>query len=111
MRRLSRNHGRADYDRLGQYNQDAINGFSDELLDNMLDLVNPEQGTVILDAMAGNGNLTLRLYDYCQRYKLAVPHVTVLEYSQVQCEAARKHLAAFPVDVVWGDMLTRRNLT
>jgi SAM-dependent methyltransferase len=110
MKRLSRSHGVADYDRLGQYNQDAINGFSDELLDNMLDLVNPGQATVILDAMAGNGNLTLRLHHYCQRYKLAVPHVTLLEYSRVQCEAARKHLAAFPVDVVWGDILTRRDL-
>jgi SAM-dependent methyltransferase len=110
MQRLSRRHEVADYDRLGQYNQDAINGFSDELLDNMLDLVNPGQATVILDAMAGNGNLALRLYDYCQRYEFAVPRVTVLEYSQVQCEAASKHLAALPADVVWGDILTRRDL-
>ncbi len=99
----------ADFDRLGDYNQDAINGFSDELLDDMIDLVSPAQATSILDAMAGNGNLTSRLYRYCQRHELTLPHVTIVEYSQVQCESASKRLANFPVDVVWGDILTRRD--
>lgn len=100
----------ADYDHIGQYNQDAINGFSEELLDNMIDLVQPGQAATILDAMAGNGNLTARLYRYCQRYELPLPAVTILEYSQVQCEEASKQLATFPAHVVWGDILTRRDL-
>jgi len=56
--------------------------------------------------MAGNGNLTSRLYDYCERRGLFPPDVTMLEFSRVQCELAKVQLADTPAKVVWGDILT-----
>ena len=98
------------YDKVGVYDQDAINGFSDQMLNTMLDLVNPGHASYILDAMAGNGNLTSRLYDYCERRGLFPPDVTVLEFSRVQCEFAKAQLADAPAKVVWGDVLTMEDL-
>ena len=98
------------YDKVGVYDQDAINGFSDQMLTTMLDLVNPGHASHILDAMAGNGNLTLRLYDYCERRGLFPPDVMVLEFSRVQCEFAKAQLADAPAKVVWGDVLTMEDL-
>ncbi len=95
-----------DYDRIDQYNQDKINGFSEEMLDRMIDLVNPLQADRILDAMAGNGNLTLRLHNYCKRHGMVMPDVDLLEFSKVQCASARKQLEDLPVKVIWGDILT-----
>src|SRR5919197_1849582 len=94
------------YDTVGVYDQDAINGFSDDLLTSLLDIVNPGQASHILDAMAGNGNLTLRLYDYCRRRGIALPNVVLLELSRVQCELAKTHLAHTPAQVIWGDILS-----
>jgi len=94
------------YDQVGAYDQDAINGFSPQMLDAMLDFVNPGPSCHILDAMAGNGNLTLRLYDYCQRRAIPLPEVVVLELSRVQCELAETHLAPTPARVIWGDIVT-----
>jgi ubiquinone/menaquinone biosynthesis C-methylase UbiE len=94
------------YDTVGSYDQDAINGFSDSILTTLLDLVNPGSVSHILDAMAGNGNLTARLYDYCERRGLFPPDVTMLEFSRVQCELAKVQLAETPAQVVWGDILT-----
>ena len=94
------------YDTVGVYDQDAINGFSDHILTTLLDLVNPGQVSHILDAMAGNGNLTARLYDYCEQRGLFPPDVTMLEFSRVQCELAQAQLAETPTNVVWGDILT-----
>ena len=84
------------YDKVGVYDQDSINGFSEQMLQAMLDFVNPSQAMDILDAMAGNGNLTLRLYDYCRRWGITLPRVVLLELSRVQCELARKHLSHTP---------------
>ena len=98
------------YDKVGVYDQDAVNGFSDQMLTTMLDIINPGQASNILDAMAGNGNLTLRLYDYCERRELFPPDVTVLEFSRVQCEFAKAQLADLPAHVVWGDILTMEGL-
>jgi len=94
------------YDKVGVYDQDAINGFSEQMLTTMLDIVNPGHASTILDAMAGNGNLTLRLYDYCERRGLFPPDIAVLEYSRVQCELAKEQLADTPAKVIWGDILT-----
>lgn len=80
------------YDQVGEYDQDAVNGFSEQILDAMLDIVNPGYASNILDAMAGNGNLTLRLYDYCERRGLFPPEVTVLELSRAQCELPKRSL-------------------
>jgi SAM-dependent methyltransferase len=99
----------ASYDQVGVYDQDAINGFSDQMLNTMLDIVNPEQASNILDAMAGNGNLTLRLYDYCEQRGIVPPNVMLLELSRVQCEFAKTELAGTPTKIVWGDILTMEN--
>ena len=94
------------HDKVGVYDQDAVNGFSEHTLNAMLDIVNPGQASNILDAMAGNGNLTLRLYDYCERRGLFPPDVVLLEHSHVQCEFAKTQLADTPAKVVWGNILT-----
>jgi SAM-dependent methyltransferase len=98
------------YDKVGEYDQDAVNGFSEQILDTMLDIVNPGHASHILDAMAGNGNLTLRLYDYCERRGLFPPEVMVLELSRAQCEFAKAQLAEAPAKVVCGDILTMKEL-
>jgi len=98
------------YDKVGVYDQDAVNGFSEQMLATMLDIINPGQASNILDAMAGNGNLTLRLYDYCERRGLFPPDVVVLEFSRVQCELAKAHLEDTPAKVVWGDILSMEDL-
>jgi SAM-dependent methyltransferase len=97
------------HDKVGVYDQDAVNGFSEQTLNTMLDIVNPGQASHILDAMAGNGNLTLRLYDYCERRGSFPPDVTLLELSRVQCELAKTQLADTPAKVVWGNILTMEN--
>jgi ubiquinone/menaquinone biosynthesis C-methylase UbiE len=97
------------YDQVGAYDQDAINGFSDHILNTMLDIVNPGQASHILDAMAGNGNLTFRLYEYCHRHGITPPNVTLLELSQVQCQFARVHLGTTSAKVIWGDILTMQD--
>src|SRR5207302_9691006 len=94
------------YDTVGVYDQDAINGFSDAILNTLVDIVNPGHVSRILDAMGGNGNLTARLYDYCDRRGLFPPDVTMLEFSRVQCALAQAQLAETPTNVVWGDILT-----
>ena len=94
------------YDTVGVYDQDAINGFSDAILNTLVDIVNPGHVSRILDAMGGNGNLTARLYDYCDRRGLFPPDVTMLEFSRVQCALAQAQLADTPAQVVWGDILT-----
>jgi SAM-dependent methyltransferase len=98
------------YDTVGEYDQDAVNGFSEQILDAMLDIVKPGYASNILDAMAGNGNLTWRLYDYCERRGLFPPEVTVLEFSRAQCEFAKARLTEAPAKVVWGDILTMEDL-
>jgi hypothetical protein len=102
-------HVEAPYDKVGSYNQDAINGFSDQFLDRMIDFVELDPSTSILDAMAGNGNLTVRLYDYCQHRGIAFPEVVVLEFSRIQCDLAKISLLDTPSQVIWGDVLTMDN--
>src|SRR5262245_55553488 len=94
------------YDKVGVYDQDAINGFSEQIINNMLDIVNPGQASHILDAMAGKGNLTLRLYDYCESHGSLPPDITLLELSRVQCDLAEIQLADTSAKVVWGNILT-----
>ncbi|MBI4861869.1 MAG: methyltransferase domain-containing protein [Candidatus Riflebacteria bacterium] len=96
------------YDLVGQYSQDEINGFDETLVDRLLDRAQLAQVTRVLDAMAGDGNLTARLAAYCRCRGLAMPQVVVLEYSRVQTEFARVRLAGLPVRVVWGDVLSMR---
>ena len=91
---------------MGIYDQDAVNGFSEHTLNTFVDIVNPGHASHLLDAMAGNGNLTVRLYDYCQRHGIVCPTITLLELSRRQCAVARQHLADSPAHAVWGDVVT-----
>ncbi len=97
---------RAAHDAVGRYQQDEVNGFTDELLDRFLEQMHLTGGESVLDAMAGDGNLTLRLAEHCRRKGTTFPMVTVVEYSRVQYEFARAALANLPVRVVWGDAVT-----
>ena len=63
------------YDKVGVYDQDAINGFSDQMLNTMLDIVNPGQASNILDAMAGNGNLTFGSMTIVISHGISPPNV------------------------------------
>jgi tRNA (cmo5U34)-methyltransferase len=100
----------ADYDKVGKYSQDMVNGFADDLLDRFLELVHPLPSLRILDAMAGDGNLTRRLYSYCRQKRIPAPEMVVLEFSQVQCDLAKEQLADVPADVIWGDVRNMTNL-
>ncbi len=100
----------AAYDAVGRYRQDEINGFTDELLDQFLDACELPQARAVLDAMAGDGNLTCRLHRYCLKRGLPFPPTQVLEYSRVQAEFARHELSLLGPLVLWGDVLTMTNL-
>lgn len=96
----------ASFDAVGKYRQDDVNGFSKELIDAMLAAAALERAGTVLDAMAGDGNLTLRLREYCRERGIPLPKTTVLEFSRVQAEFAKKELAGTEAEVVWGDVLT-----
>lgn len=96
----------ADYDLVGKYHQDEINGFERSLIERMLELVEPADVTTILDAMAGDGNLTAALLHFCRTHRIAAPRVTVLDFSKVQVDLARASLPPGLVECMWGDMLT-----
>ena len=94
-----------DYDHVGKYTQDSINGLTDGIIDQMLDLIQPQSGMQVLDAMGGDGNLILRFYEYCQRKKIVFPHCTLLEISRVQLEFAKHRMANINASYIWGDIL------
>ena len=96
----------ASYDTVGRYKQDEINGFSKELIDALLEAVHLEEARLVLDAMAGDGNLTVRLHDFCKERKMEMPRVTALEFSRVQMEFAEHALTPLGARAIWGDVLT-----
>lgn len=85
---------------------DTINGFSPDALNCLIDLLDPTPNSKILDAMAGDGNLTCRLYNHCKREDIDLPEVTLLDTSKVQCEIAKAQLAHTPAKVICRDVLT-----
>jgi SAM-dependent methyltransferase len=100
---------RAAYDVVGRYKQDEVNGFTAALVDRMLDAAKIAGAETVLDAMAGDGNLSQRLYTYCRSRDLPVPRITVLELSPVQSEFARGALAPLGASVLCGDVLAMRD--
>lgn len=98
------------YDLVGRYRQDDVNGFTQELIYRMLDAADLGRATGVLDAMAGDGNLTLRMGEFCRDRQIRFPKTTVLEYSRVQATFAQHHLAPLGADVVWGDVLGMTDL-
>lgn len=100
----------AAYDAVGRYDQDAINGFEEGLVERMLEIADLGRAGSVLDAMGGDGNLTRRLGLHCAQRGLTLPSRTVLEFSRVQSAFAAAELAADGVSVVWGDAVAMRNL-
>jgi len=95
----------AAYDVVGRYKQDEVNGFTPALIDRMLDAAQLARAGTVLEAMAGDGNLTQRIFIYCKNRGLPPPRVTVLELSQVQSDFARGMLAPLGASVVCGDVV------
>ncbi len=100
----------AAYDAVGRYQQDEVNGFSQDLIFRMLGAAEPETASAVLDAMAGDGNLTRRLGEYCRERGIAFPETTVLEYSRTQSNFAKQDLATLGAKVLWGDVLGMADL-
>lgn len=96
----------ADYDLVGQYAQDSINGFEEELVRRMFELGKISEASSVLDAMAGDGNLSEKLLHFCDNRKIKVPSISMLEYSKVQCEIAAQRRALNACKVIWGDMIS-----
>ena len=95
----------AAYDVVGRYKQDEVNGFTPALIDRMLDAAQLAGAESVLDAMAGDGNLTQRLYAYCRTRGLPAPRITALELSPVQSEFARGSVGPLGASVLCGDVL------
>jgi 2-polyprenyl-3-methyl-5-hydroxy-6-metoxy-1,4-benzoquinol methylase len=95
----------ANYDVVGQYEQDQINGFSPETINLMLSLSQLHSATTVLDCMAGDGNLSERLASFCSEHAIQTPESLLLEYSRVQVEFARARLAHVNTRCIWGDIL------
>ena len=107
---LESNAQRAAYDSVGRYDQDAINGFQEGLVERMLELADLGRASQVLDAMGGDGNLTRRLGLFCAQRGLALPARAVLEYSRVQREFAAAELEGDGVRVIWGDAVSMKDL-
>ncbi len=103
---LTREISGSGYDLVGKYQQDEVNGFSPELIDRFFDLAGAANARSVLDAMGGDGNLSLRLFEHVRARGVPPPRVTMLEFSRVQCEFARARLVDHPVEIVWGDVLS-----
>lgn len=110
MERAAERSFNASFDVVGRYRQDIINGFGGDVIESLLDAVQPQSAERVLDAMAGDGNLSQALATYCDYHRIAMPQTTVLEYSQVQSEFARALLSDLGVQVVWGDVLSGKSL-
>lgn len=100
----------APYDLVGQYDQDEINGLDDALIERLLDIARLPGTQNVLDAMAGDGNLSYRLFRFCVARGIPLPHVTVLELSQLQTNTAAQRLQGFPAEIIWGDILKMQSL-
>jgi len=95
----------ADFDKVGRYTQDAINGFTTHMLRTFLELGTPQPWMSILDAMGGDGNFTLKVLAYAREHHWpCLPTVTMVELSRVQCGLAEAQLGT-RASVVWGSIL------
>jgi SAM-dependent methyltransferase len=101
----------AAYDTVGRYQQDEVNGFSRDLIFRMFEAGDLEHAPRVLDAMAGDGNLTRRLAEYCREKGFPFPAVTVLEYSRIQSSFAQASLAGLDARILWGDALGMKDLS
>ena len=96
---------KADYDSVGRYEQNEINGLDKQIIETLLDCVDPKNASCVLDAMGGNGNLISDLLDYCKNLNIKAPRCTLLEISQVQTKLAESKLPTDQTEIIWGDLL------
>jgi 16S rRNA A1518/A1519 N6-dimethyltransferase RsmA/KsgA/DIM1 with predicted DNA glycosylase/AP lyase activity len=100
----------SSYDSVGAYDQNRVNGFTPELIRSFVEAVNPQSGMLILDAMAGNGNLTCDILRFCceeDHRVYPLPEIVVFELSTTQINFTQEALAHVPsVLCVHGDILS-----
>ncbi|MCB0336751.1 MAG: class I SAM-dependent methyltransferase [Bdellovibrionales bacterium] len=95
----------ADYDLVGKYQQDDINGFEQSIIEELFGLGEVHSAQRVLDAMAGDGNLSEALVRFCKAHDYALPQLSMLEYSNVQCDVARARPELSSTQIIWGDIL------
>ena len=95
----------ADFDIVGGYDQNAVNGFTGELLDSLMRALDLAEADQLLDLMAGDGNLTDYMLQYCRREKIRPPAITISDVSGVQCDIAEQRFSDDSVEVIAADVL------
>ncbi len=95
-----------DYDVVGNYSQDEVNGFSNDVIPTLINAVIDFYPKTLLDCMAGDGNLGQRCLETFAERKVPAPEMQVLEFSRVQSEIAKARLAQWNSTVWTGDILT-----
>ena len=98
-----------DYDVVGSYSQDEVNGFPHDIIPTLINAVIDFYPRTLLDCMAGDGNLGRRCLETFEKRGLSIPAMQVLEYSRVQSEIAKARLAPWKTQVLAGDVLTMKN--
>lgn len=96
----------ADFDRVGSYRQDRINGFSESLILSLLDHARIEDGQRVLEAMSGDGNLAAALLRYCDERALRPPQLSLLDASRLQSAHAKARLLGRAAEVFVGNAVT-----
>lgn len=94
----------ADFDLVGKYDQNRINGFSGTQICELIEYGNLVAAQSVLDLMAGDGNLSEAIVDYCLQRDCDVPHLTLLDLSAVQCSRARARKSLGSASIIQGDI-------
>lgn len=97
-----------DYDVVGNYSQDEVNGFSHDVIPTFINAVIDFYPKTMLDCMAGDGNLGQRCLETFVERGVSAPEMQVLEFSRVQSEIAKARLAPWNTQVWTGDVLTMK---
>lgn len=98
-----------DYDVVGNYSQDEVNGFSHDVIPTLINAVIDFYPKTMLDCMAGDGNLGQRCLETFLERGVPTPEMQVLEFSRVQSEIAKARLAAWDTQVWTGDVLSMKS--
>lgn len=98
-----------DYDVVGNYSQDEVNGFSHDVIQTLINAVIDFYPKTMLDCMAGDGNLGQRCLETFLERGVPTPEMQVLEFSRVQSEIAKARLAAWDTQVWTGDVLSMKS--
>ncbi|MBL7554211.1 MAG: methyltransferase domain-containing protein [Bdellovibrionaceae bacterium] len=98
-----------DYDVVGNYSQDEVNGFSHDVIPTLINAVIDFYPKTMLDCMAGDGNLGQRCLETFLERGVPTPELQLLEFSRVQSEIAKARLAAWDTQVWTGDVLSMKS--